>query len=338
MKNNLEQLKKEITQKVKDALSIEDLEQIRNTYLSKRGLLSQEMSKMKDLTPEERPLFGKVINEIKSQVEETILERLAHLKEIALNAKLESEKIDVTIPGDNFSLGTIHPLYQVIEDLEDFFIGQGYEVKEGPELESDYYNFEMMNFAQGHPARDMQDTFYVDETHLLRTHTSPVQARVMLEKKGQPIKIICPGKTYRRDEDDLTHSHQFMQIEGLVIDKNINFANLKDTLLKMVKHLFGDEREIRLRPSYFPFVEPGVEVDVVYYKEDGTKSYIEVLGAGLIHPNVLKMGGYDPKVYSGFAFGIGVERIAMLKYNIDDIRNFYSNDLRFLQQFKGDLS
>lgn len=338
MKNNLEQLKKEITQKVKDALSIEDLEQIRNTYLSKRGLLSQEMSKMKDLTPEERPLFGKVINEIKSQVEETILERLTYLKEIALNAKLESEKIDVTIPGDNFSLGTIHPLYQVIEDLEDFFIGQGYEVKEGPELESDYYNFEMMNFAQGHPARDMQDTFYVDETHLLRTHTSPVQARVMLEKKGQPVKIICPGKTYRRDEDDLTHSHQFMQIEGLVIDKNINFANLKDTLLKMVKHLFGDEREIRLRPSYFPFVEPGVEVDVVYYKEDGTKSYIEVLGAGLIHPNVLKMGGYDPKVYSGFAFGIGVERIAMLKYNIDDIRNFYSNDLRFLQQFKGDLS
>lgn len=338
MNNNLDILKKEILEKIKEALTIEEIEIIRNDYLSKKGILSLEMSKMRNLSPEERPLFGKIINEIKEITEGTILERLTILREIALNRKLETEKIDVTIPGNTITLGSIHPLMQVIEDLEDFFIAQGYEIKEGPEVENDYYNFEMMNFAKGHPARDMQDTFYVDEETLLRTHTSPVQARVMLEKKGGPVKIICPGKTYRRDEDDLTHSHQFMQVEGLVIDESISFANLKDTLLKMVKHLFGENREIRLRPSYFPFVEPGVEVDVVYYKEDGSKGYIEVLGAGLVHPEVLKMGGYDPEKVSGFAFGIGVERIAILKYNVEDIRNFYTNDLRFLQQFKGDLS
>lgn len=338
MNNNLDILKKEILEKIKEALTIEEIEIIRNDYLSKKGILSLEMSKMRNLSPEERPLFGKIINEIKEITEGTILERLTILREIALNRKLETEKIDVTIPGNTISLGSIHPLMQVIEDLEDFFIAQGYEIKEGPEVENDYYNFEMMNFAKGHPARDMQDTFYVDEETLLRTHTSPVQARVMLEKKGGPVKIICPGKTYRRDEDDLTHSHQFMQVEGLVIDESISFANLKDTLLKMVKHLFGENREIRLRPSYFPFVEPGVEVDVVYYKEDGSKGYIEVLGAGLVHPEVLKMGGYDPEKVSGFAFGIGVERIAILKYNVEDIRNFYTNDIRFLQQFKGDLS
>lgn len=338
MNNNLDILKKEILEKIKEALTIEEIEIIRNDYLSKKGILSLEMSKMRNLSPEERPLFGKIINEIKEITEGTILERLTILREIALNRKLETEKIDVTIPGNTISLGSIHPLMQVIEDLEDFFIAQGYEIKEGPEVENDYYNFEMMNFAKGHPARDMQDTFYVDEETLLRTHTSPVQARVMLEKKGGPVKIICPGKTYRRDEDDLTHSHQFMQVEGLVIDESISFANLKDTLLKMVKHLFGENREIRLRPSYFPFVEPGVEVDVVYYKEDGSKGYIEVLGAGLVHPEVLKMGGYDPEKASGFAFGIGVERIAILKYNVEDIRNFYTNDIRFLQQFKGDLS
>ncbi|MDY0277152.1 MAG: phenylalanine--tRNA ligase subunit alpha [Acholeplasma sp.] len=338
MENRFEHLREEIVKRIKESLTVEDIELIRNNYLSKKGILSQEMAKMRDLSPEERPLFGKVINEIKGLVEELLITRLTEIKDKVLLEKMGSEKIDVTIPGDSIRIGSIHPLMQVIEDLEDFFIAQGFEVKEGPEVESDYYNFEMMNFEKGHPARDMQDTFYIDAETLLRTHTSPVQARVMLEKKGDSVKIICPGKTYRRDEDDPTHSHQFMQIEGLVIDKDISFANLKDTLLKMVRHLFGNDREIRMRPSYFPFVEPGVEVDVVYTKDDGTKGYIEVLGAGLVHPNVLKMGGYDPKKFSGFAFGIGVERIAILKYGIEDIRNFYTNDMRFLNQFKGDLS
>lgn len=334
---NLEDLKQHILDKIKESFTVEQLEVIRNNYLSKKGELSLMMSKMRDLPAEERPAFGKVINDIKGIVELSIVERIEEIKNKLLLAKIETEKIDVTVPGDNFTLGTIHPLMETVEDLEDFFIGQGYEIKDGPELESDYYNFEMMNFEVGHPARDMQDTFYIDEEHLLRTHTSPVQARVMQEAKGNPVKIICPGKTYRRDEDDPTHSHQFMQVEGLVIDENVSFANLKDTLLKMVRHLFGKNREIRLRPSYFPFVEPGCEVDVVYTKDDGTKGYIEVLGAGMVHPKVLELNGYDANKYSGFAFGIGVERIAILKHNIEDIRSFYTNDLRFLSQFKGDL-
>lgn len=338
MENNLSLLKGEIIEKIKASLTVEELEIIRNSYLSKKGELTLMMSKMRDLPAEERPAFGKIVNEVKNAVEETILGRIDELKNAVLLAKMENEKIDVTLTGNDFSKGTTHPLMQIIEDLEDFFIGQGFDVKEGPEVESDYYNFEMMNFEEGHPARDMQDTYYIDDKQLLRTHTSPVQARVMEESKGKPVKIICPGKTYRRDEDDPTHSHQFMQVEGLVIDKNISFANLKDTLLKMVQHLFGKSREIRLRPSYFPFVEPGCEVDVVYYKEDGSKGYIEVLGAGLVHPKVLEMGGYDPKEFSGFAFGIGVERISILKHNVEDIRNYYTNDIRFLKQFKGDLS
>ncbi|WP_162140258.1 phenylalanine--tRNA ligase subunit alpha [Haploplasma axanthum] len=338
MNNSLEELRKVIIEKIESVLTLDDIEKLRNQYLSKKGELSQQMAKMKDLPNDEKPLFGKLINEVKELVENRIISKINDLKEKELLKKLENEKIDVTIPADEISLGTIHPLNQVIEDLEDFFIGQGYEVKEGPEVESDFYNFEMMNFSKGHPARDMQDTFYITEETLLRTHTSPVQARAMLEKNGKPVKAVCPGKTYRRDEDDPTHSHQFMQFEGIVVDKGISFANLKDTLLNMTRHLFGNDREIRIRPSYFPFVEPGVEVDVVYIKPDGTKGYIEILGAGLVHPNVLRMGGYDPDVYSGFAFGIGIERIAILKYGVEDIRNFYINDIRFLQQFKGDLS
>ena len=337
MTENVVKLREKIVEKISKALTKEDIEAIKNHHLSKKGDFSQLMLKMRELSNEEKPVYGKFVNEARELIESLISERLEKLKEVALNSKIENEKIDVTIPGDNITLGTIHPLNQVIIDLEDYFIAQGYEVKDGPEVELDYYNFEMMNFEENHPAREMQDTFYIDDKTLLRTHTSPVQARVMLESKGKPVKIICPGKTYRRDEDDLTHSHQFMQIEGLVIDENITFANLKDTLLKMVRHLFGPSREIRLRPSYFPFVEPGVEVDVVHTLKDGTKTYIEVLGAGMIHPNVLEMGGYDSKKYTGFAFGIGVERISILKHNVEDMRNYYYNDLRFLNQFKGDL-
>lgn len=337
MINKIKLIKEEAINKIALVKSLEDLENLRNLYLSKKGEISKMMVYMRELKDLEKREFGMLVNETRNLLETEINNKIDELKKQLLNAKLETEKIDITIPGYNLEAGSIHPLNQVIEDLEDFFIGMGYKVMEGPEVESDYYNFIMMNFPKDHPARDMQDSFYVDENKLLRTHTSPVQARAMEESNGEPLKIICPGKTYRRDDDDLTHSHQFMQIEGLVIDENISFANLKDTLLKMIKHLFGEEREIRLRPSYFPFTEPSVEVDVVYTKKDGSKTYIEVLGAGLVHPNVLQMGGYDSNKVSGFAFGIGVERIAMLKYNIDDIRNFYTNDLRFLKQFRGEV-
>jgi phenylalanyl-tRNA synthetase alpha chain len=335
MTKYLMKLKEDAILKIKESLDLQTLDAIRVFYLSKKGEVSLMMGKLRDLPQEERPTFGQKVNEIKQQIESAIYEKKQALENAALLKTLENEKIDVTLPGYQFYQGSVHPLNQVIEDVEDLFVGLGYEIADGPELENDHYNFEMMNLAKDHPARAMHDSFYTSENMLLRTHTSPVQARAMLEKKGKPLRIICPGKVYRRDDDDPTHSHQFIQIEGLVIEKGLSFANLKDALLKMVKHLFGEERDIRLRPSYFPFTEPSVEVDISYIKKDGTVGYIEVLGAGQVHPDVLKMGGYDPEVYQGFAFGIGVERIAILKYNIDDIRHFYTNDLRFLGQFKG---
>lgn len=335
MKETLNVLKQNALKQVKETKTLQDLESIRVAFLSKKGSISLMMGKLRDLPNEERPAFGLMVNSVKQEVEQEIYNKKQSLEDKALLETLQNEHIDPTLDGYHFYQGTIHPLNQVIEDIEDLFVGMGYTVEEGPELENDLYNFEMMNLSKDHPARDMQDTFYIDEKMLLRTHTSPVQARTMLKMKGEPLSIICPGKVYRRDDDDPTHSHQFTQIEGLVIDKNINFANLKDALLTMIKHLFGEDREIRLRPSYFPFTEPSVEVDVSYLKKDGSKGYIEILGAGIVHPNVLKMGGYDPEVYKGFAFGIGVERIAILKYKIDDIRHFYQNDIRFLNQFKG---
>ena len=336
MNDTLNQLKQEALDKIKDIDTLAKVEDIRLEYLSKKGHISLMMSKLRDLPNEERPAFGAMVNAVKQDVEKALYDKKQILEEKALLETLQNEHIDVTLPGYKLYQGSTHPLTQVIEDIEDLFMGMGYTVEEGPELENDLYNFEMMNLDKDHPARDMQDTFYVDENTLLRTHTSPVQARTMLKMKGEPLKIICPGKVYRRDDDDPTHSHQFTQIEGLVIDKDISFAHLKDALLTMVRHLFGPDRTIRLRPSYFPFTEPSVEVDVSYIKKDGSVGYIEILlGAGLVHPNVLKMGGYDPEIYKGFAFGVGVERIAILKYNIDDIRHFYMNDIRFLNQFKG---
>lgn len=334
---DLSGIKQTVMASIQAADSLESLDVVRVQYLSKKGEISQLMSELRNVSPEERPVFGASVNALKQEVGEALSQKKEAIEDKLLMASLEREKIDVTLPGYQFYSGSIHPLNQVIEDLEDLFIGMGYNVAEGPEVENDYYNFEMMNLEKDHPARDMQDTFYISEALLLRTHTSPVQARTMLASKGEPLKIICPGKVYRRDDDDPTHSHQFQQIEGLVVDKDISLANLKDALLKMARHLFGADREIRLRPSYFPFTEPSVEVDVSYIKKDGSKGYIEILGAGMVHPHVLKMGGYDPDVYSGFAFGVGVERIAILKYHIDDIRHFYTNDLRFLNQFKGDI-
>lgn len=329
---------KQATQEISQVTSVDLLDEVKVKYLSKKGIFASFMAQLKDVSVEDRPQFGKVVNEAKMSIETQIQAKKEFLELEALNQKLATEWMDMTLPGYQLSTGSVHPLNQVIESIEDFFIGQGFSIAEGPEIESDLYNFEMMNLAKNHPARDMQDSLYIDENTLLRTQTSPVQARAMLAAKGSPIAIVCPGKVYRRDEDDATHSHQFMQIEGLVIDKNISFAQLKQILLNLVKHLFGPEREIRIRPSYFPFTEPSVEVDVTYIKKDGTKGYLELLGAGLVHPNVLSMGGYDAEKFSGFAFGIGIERIAMLKYHIDDIRNFYTNDLRFLKQFKGVIS
>ena len=337
MKEQIDLIVKSLEDKMHDGLSLNDLESLRVAYLGKNGLLTAQMAVIKTLSNEDKPKFGQWINEAKQAIETKISDQKNFLLIQAMNAQLEKETIDVSLPGLNFKKGSLHPLTIVTQDLEDYFIGLGYKVAEGPELELDKYNFEMMNLASDHPAREMHDSFYVTTNTLLRTHTSPIQARYMEQAKGEPIAIIAPGKTYRRDPDDRTHSHQFMQCEGLVIDKDITFAHLKSTLLGMARHIFGAERTIRLRPSYFPFTEPSVEVDVSYITAEGKTEWIEVLGARMVHPNVLEMGGYDAKVFSGFAFGIGIERIAILKYQIDDIRQFYTNDLRFLNQFKGVL-
>ena len=338
----LENVVVEAEKEIDSCESLEDLNEARVKYLGKKGLIQGFMSKMRDLSNEERPKFGALVNKIKSAIEEKIKNAQNKLEELKINKKLESEAIDVTLPGYKFNTGVIHPLMQTIEEIEDLFIGMGYEIAEGPEVEEDLYNFELLNLPPDHPARDMQDTFYINPSTLLRTHTSPVQARTMLAKKGKPIKIICPGKVYRRDDDDATHSHQFMQVEGLVLGKDISLSDLKGTLLEVAKKVFGGERDIRLRPSFFPFTEPSVEVDVSCFKCNGkgcpickNSGWIEVLGAGMVNNNVLEMNGYNPNEIQGFAFGIGVERFTMLKYGIEDIRNFYLNDQKFLNQFKG---
>ncbi len=333
MKNQLETLKIAIVEEINNSKTLEDLEQIHNVHFSKRGSLSQMMGNLRNLSPEERPTFGKLVNDTKDEVLSLFNHKKEELEIISLNKKLESENTNIHLPGDHYQKGSIHPLNLIIEDVSKHFIENGYEVVTGPEIELDLYNFEMMNLPVGHPAREMQDSFYFDPNVLLRTHTSPVQARTMLAKEGKPLKIICPGKTYRRDEDDQTHSHQFMQIEGLVVGQGISFAHLKHTLQEMLDHLFKGHATMRLRPSYFPFTEPSIEVDVLFTKKDGTQEFIEILGAGMVHPDVLRMGGYDPEIFTGFAFGVGVERLAMLRYQIEDIRNFYQNDLRFLKQF-----
>jgi phenylalanyl-tRNA synthetase alpha chain len=298
---------------------------------------------MRDLAPEERPKVGEFANQIKAELQANLQERRAALEAAMIQKRLEQETIDVTLPGDEVVAGTPHILQQIMDDVEEFFIGQGYQVIDGPEVEEDHYNFEMLNIPKDHPARDMQDTFYIDSQLLMRSQTSPVQART-LEKhdftKG-PLKMISPGRVYRRDTDDATHSHQFHQIEGLVIDRHITMADLKGTLLALAQHVFGAERKIRLRPSFFPFTEPSVEVDVSCFRCGGVgcaickySGWIEVLGAGMVHPNVLTAAGVDADVYGGFAFGLGPDRFAMLKYGIDDIRSFYQGDVRFLRQFQ----
>lgn len=342
MRETLEKLQETAIAEIKQIDNLQELNSLKVKYLGKKGTLTEALKGMKDLTQEERPIIGKLVNEVREAVEGALAEKEVVLQEKQIEEKLQLEKIDVTMPGRPIIKENLHPLSRVIEEIEDIFIGMGFEVAEGPEVETDYYNFEALNLPKGHPARDMQDTFYITEELLLRTHTSPVQVRTMLSKNGQgPVKIICPGKVYRRDDDDATHSHQFIQIEGLVVDENIRMSDLKGVLLNFAKKMYGEDTKIRLRPSYFPFTEPSAEVDVSCAMCDGEgcrvckhTGWIEILGAGMVHPKVLEMAGFDPKRYSGFAFGMGVDRVGLLKYGIDDIRNFYTNDLKFLNQFK----
>ncbi|QUW22622.1 phenylalanine--tRNA ligase subunit alpha [Sporosarcina sp. Marseille-Q4063] len=340
MEQQLNELKDQALAKIQKATNVKELNEVRVAYLGRKGPITDALKGMGKLPAEERPKMGALVNVIRETVTAVLEERMAKLEEDAINEQLAKESIDVTLPGRPARTGNHHPLTRVVEEIEDFFISMGYEVAEGPEVEKDYYNFEALNLPKGHPARDMQDSFYISEDILLRTHTSPVQARTMEAKGGAPIKIICPGKVYRRDSDDATHSHQFTQIEGLVIGDDIRMSDLKGTLSLFAKKMFGDDREIRLRPSFFPFTEPSVEMDISCFKCGGDgcnvckkTGWIEILGAGMVHPNVLEMAGYDPSVVTGFAFGMGPERIAMLKYGVEDIRHFYTNDVRFVSQF-----
>lgn len=342
MKERLLELKQEALAKIDAASSLKELQEVRVAYLGKKGPITEVLRGMGNLPPEERPVIGQYANEVRNEIAEQIERKQAELKELEIQKRLEEETIDVTLPGRPVRMGNHHPLTAVIEEIEDLFIGMGYQIAEGPEVETDYYNFEALNLPKNHPARDMQDSFYITGEILLRTQTSPIQARTMEKHKGVgPVKIICPGKVYRRDNDDATHSHQFTQIEGLVVDENIRMSDLKGTLTLFAKKLFGEDREIRLRPSFFPFTEPSVEMDISCFKCGGDgcnvckgTGWIEILGAGMVHPNVLEMSGFDSKKYTGFAFGMGPERIAMLKYGIEDIRHFYQNDIRFLKQFQ----
>ena len=341
MNERIAQIVEEAKSLIEKASSSDDIQNIRNQFLSKKSELMSLMSQLGSLSPEERKSFGQELNMAKADIANAIDAKQKEIAKKELDEKLKKEEIDISLPGSTYQPGGRNPFHVIIDEMTEIFTGMGFEVADGPEVEDDLHNFELLNIPKDHPARDMQDTFYISENVLLRTHTSPVQARTMEAANGAPIRIICPGKTYRRDDDDATHSHQFAQIEGLVIDKDINIGHLKATLELFAKKMFGEKREIRLRPSYFPFTEPSVEVDITCANCDGKgcsmckgTGYIEILGGGMVHPNVLKMNGYDPEVYSGFAFGIGIERVAILRYGIDDIRKFYQNDVRFLHQYK----
>ncbi|MDY0405402.1 phenylalanine--tRNA ligase subunit alpha [Virgibacillus sp. 179-BFC.A HS] len=341
MKEQLQALQQEATDKIQQASEPKELQAIKVAYLGKKGSVTKVLKGMGKLSKEERPVIGEMANQVRSAITEAIEKKQEALETALLAEKLEKEAIDVTLPGRPVRNGGAHLLTTIMEEIEDMFIGMGFEVREGPQVETDYFNFEALNLPKNHPARDMQDSFYITNELLLRTQTSPVQARTMQAYGGdKPIRMICPGIVYRRDTDDATHSHQFTQIEGLFVDKNVRMSDLKGVLNVFAKKMFGEDREIRLRPSFFPFTEPSVEMDISCKVCGGHgcsvckgTGWIEILGAGMVHPNVLEMSGYDPDVYSGFAFGMGPERIAMLKYGVNDIRQFYTNDKRFLKQY-----
>ena len=340
MEEQVKNIEKSALEELKNCTDIKNLEELRVKYLGKKGELTALLKMMGSLSKEERPVIGSLVNKVRDELEEIISSNEKILKKEEIEKKLESEKIDVTLPSSKIKRGSKHPINRIIEEVEDLFVSMGYDVVSGPELETDEYCFERLNLPKGHPARDMQDSFYITTEYLLRTQTSAVQARAMMANEEKtPIRIIVPGKTYRR-EDDATHSHQFNQVEGLVIDKDITFADLKGTLEVFMKHMLGENTKLRFRPSYFPFTEPSYEVDVSCFKCMGKgcnlckhTGWIELLGSGMVHPNVLKVNGYDPEKYTGFAFGTGLDRLAMFKYGITDMRLLYANDVRFLNQF-----
>ncbi|WP_421038877.1 phenylalanine--tRNA ligase subunit alpha [Streptococcus hyointestinalis] len=344
LQEQLEELRTSTQAKLKEMHvdNAKELQELRVQVLGKKGSLTELLKGLKDLSHEMRPVVGKQVNEVRDVLTKSFEEQAKLVEQARIAKKLESESLDVTLPGRQMKVGHRHVLTQTSEEIEDIFLGMGFQVVDGFEVEKDYYNFERMNLPKDHPARDMQDTFYITEEILMRTHTSPVQARTMDShdfSKG-PLKMISPGRVFRRDTDDATHSHQFHQIEGLVVGKNISMGDLKGTLEMIIQKMFGAERQIRLRPSYFPFTEPSVEVDVSCFKCGGSgcnvckqTGWIEILGAGMVHPSVLEMSGLDSEEYSGFAFGLGQERIAMLRYGINDIRGFYQGDTRFTEQF-----
>ena len=342
MKDKVNVIKKEYEEKKSSITSIKTLNDVRVEYLGKQGKITELSKMMKDVPNDQKKEFGMLVNEVRNFVTESLDEIKEKLEKEALNKKLESEKIDVTLPGTKVPSGSANILERIIEEVEDLLMSMGYDVVDGPEIEEDHYNFELLNIPKNHPARDAQDTFYVeDDKLLLRSQTSPVQARVMLANKGEkPIRMICPGKTYRRDDDDATHSHQFMQIEGLLIDEKVSLSDLKGTFDVIAKKLFGEDCKTRFRPSYYPFTEPSVETDISCFNCHGkgcsickNTGWITVAGAGMVNPKVLEDCGYDPKKWQGFAFGFGAERLAMLKYGINDIRAFYNTDLRELKNF-----
>lgn len=341
MLDRIAQLEEEALHEIKAAQDMEALKELRVRYLGKKGALTALLRRMGELDPEQRPAAGRKANNLRKKIEELLGYKEEELREAAAAARLEEERIDVTLPGAPFKLGRKHPLTLVLEEITAIFTGLGFQVARGPEIESEYYNFEALNLPADHPARDMQDSFYFTPQILLRTHTSPVQVRTMeLTAPRLPVRIIAPGKVYRRD-DDATHSPMFHQVEGLAVDRGVTFADLKGTLLLFAREMFGPEQRIRLRPSFFPFTEPSAEVDIACIicggegcRTCGHSGWLEILGCGMVHPRVLEVSGYDPEDVTGFAFGMGVERIAMLKYGIDDIRLLFSNDLRFLRQFR----
>ncbi|WP_394527477.1 phenylalanine--tRNA ligase subunit alpha [Lacrimispora sp. JR3] len=339
MKDQLEKIKQEALKQIEASDALEKLNDIKVAYLGKKGELTNVLKSMKDVAPEDRPKVGQMVNDARALIEGKLEETRIALQKKAREEQLKKEVIDVTLPAKRSKLGHTHPNTIALEEVERIFVGMGYEVMEGPEVEYDAYNFEKLNIPKNHPARDEQDTFYISDSIVLRSQTSPVQVRAM-EKGNLPIRMLAPGRVFRSDEVDATHSPSFHQIEGLVIDKNITFADLKGTLAEFAKELFGPETKVKFRPHHFPFTEPSAEVDVTCFKCGGKgcrfckgSGWIEILGCGMVHPNVLKMSGIDPDEYSGFAFGVGLERIALLKYEIDDMRLLYENDIRFLKQF-----
>ena len=345
MKDKLQAIREEALKQIRESNRLDKLNEVRVSFLGKKGELTAVLKGMKNVDPKERPFVGQMVNETREAIEEFLEETKKKLEEKAREEKMKQEVIDVTLPAKKINVGHRHPNTIALEEVERIFVGMGYEVVEGPEIEYDLYNFEKLNIPANHPANDEQDTFYINKDIVLRTQTSPVQARIM-EQGKLPIRMIAPGRVFRSDEVDATHSPSFHQIEGLVVDKNITFADLKGTLEEFAKQLFGPETKTKFRPHHFPFTEPSAEVDVSCFKCGGSgeieghscrfckgSGWIEILGCGMVHPHVFEMCGIDPEEYTGFAFGVGLERIALLKYEIDDMRELYKNDIRFLKQF-----